>query len=959
MEDHVARLRHIFKSFATVSVFLSLKSDQSETEFAPISKTIHQSSGYKLTEDDLGVFRGLVGVDILDLFWKLCEEEYQLFYTLRTKAIPTAVQKPANGAKRQRIYAEPVQMITTLVGIFNSSLDSLQKEHSTKINVDNALQQMARNNLPPVPQQSCHQQSDNTIEDSETRPSVEQFLEDLRSQPFYHQQIVDKATRHLEASPARHGNLTAAVDSSIWTAISEQRGITQLYTHQAKAIDYILQSHSVVISTSTASGKSAIYQIPILQQLLDDPEGSTVLLLFPTKALAQDQAAALQQLFLNIPQLRNKMVSTLDGDTPSQRTSSNGVSQSERQRIRSNASVILTNPDTLHCAMLPNTSGWLGFWKRLKMVVIDELHIYQGQFGQHVGHILSRLQRFCSPRFIACSATTSNPQEHMQKLTNCSNVCLVSEDGSPHGKRTMLLWDSLKNIRHNNELSEGSFGDIANIAVRLLARNMRTIVFCKYRQTCELVFREINDCLREHSQLRGLQSQVMSYRGGYTATERRQIEQQLFSGALRMVVATSALELGIDVGSLDAVIMVGVPLSSASLWQQAGRAGRQQQCALAMVVATAASPFDRQALANPGELFARTFAPAAIATEPSIAAAHLHCAAFEMPISASCNAFVQQLGIDGTAALGEDARGLLWDAPRNQWCCALELKPWPPLKTPIRAVQQTEWTVVLATSSASPMLLLEELDSWHALFTLYEGGIFLHRGQTYSIDLVDPDLRAAVVSHTDVTWFTRPRDRQDAVPAAVDKSAQLSEQLALNYGQVDVTATVFGYRRVDARSKRVLEVVEHKSPSLTTSTKGIWMDIPLCIARNISAAGHDIEATIHAAQHAFLIALAAIASTCVAATDLGTECKSPMAQRSKIPRLIIYEKSACSSGPTLRALPRAQSILSSTLTRIEECLCDEGCTSCVFLTTCSEQNQCADKRGALLLLQQLCALIVD
>ncbi|KAJ2076917.1 ATP-dependent 3'-5' DNA helicase [Coemansia sp. RSA 988] len=774
---------------------------------------------------------------------------------------------------------------------------------------------MAYNNLPPVPQHQC--QPDNTI-DSDRRPSVEQLLDDIRAQPFYHNQIVDKATRHLKANPARYGNLTATVDSSIWTALSELRGITQLYTHQAEAIEHVLGGHSVVISTATASGKSAIYQIPILQQQLNDPE-CTALLLFPTKALAQDQAIALQQLFGHIQQLRNRMVSTLDGDTSSQRTKggNNGATQSERQKIRTNASVILTNPDTLHHAMLPNTRGWLGFWKRLKLVVIDELHTYQGQFGQHLSHILSRLQRFCTPQFIACSATTNNPEEHMKKLTHCSDIKLITEDGSPHGTRTMLLWDTLTNIRHKEQPTEGSFNDIANIAVRLLAQNMRTIVFCKYRQTCELVFREISDCLRTHPQLRGLQSQVMSYRGGYTATERRHIEQQLFSGTLRMVVATSALELGIDVGSLDAVIMMGVPLNSSSLWQQAGRAGRQQQSALTIVVATT-SPFDRQALVNPQELFTRTFSPAVITTESSIVAAHLHCAAFEEPILASCDAFVRHLGIDGTAALAEDARGLLWDASRNQWCCALELKPWPSLKTPIRAMQQTEWSVVLGTKSrASPMLLLEELDSWHALFTLYEGGIFLNRGQTYSIDLVDPDLRVALVSHTDVTWYTRQRDRQDAVPTAVDKSVRLSAQLALHYGQIDVTATVFGYRRVDARSKRVLEVVEHKSPSLTISTKGVWIDIPLSVARHISATGHDIEASIHAAQHALLVEVASVTGPCMAAVDLGTECKSPMAQRSKIPRLILYEKSPCSSGPTLRALPNARCILINTLTRIK------------------------------------------
>ncbi|PIA13489.1 DEAD-domain-containing protein, partial [Coemansia reversa NRRL 1564] len=760
------------------------------------------------------------------------------------------------------------------------------------------------------------------------RPSVEEFLEDLRGQSFYHNQIIEEATQQFEPTPAHYGNLTASVNDSVWTAFSELRGLVQLYSHQVEAIDYILQGHNVVISTATASGKSAIYQIPILQMLLNDPH-STILLVFPTKALAQDQATILQQLFDHIPLLHNKIVSTLDGDTPKHSDTTNISTQSERQWIRSNASVILTNPDTLHYAMLPNTKGWIGFWERLKLVVIDELHIYQGHFGQHLSHILSRLQRFSSPQFITCSATTSNPQQHMQKLTSCSDIRLIYKDGSPHGSRTMILWDSQKDI-HNMEHSV-NFNDVANIAVRLLVQNMRTIVFCKYRQTCELIFREINDCIRMQPELHGLQKQVMSYRGGYTAKERRQIEHQLFSGLLRMVVATSALELGIDVGSLDAVVMVGVPPSSASLWQQTGRAGRKQQSTLAIVVANA-SPFDRQALINPRALFAHTFAPAAIATESSITTAHLHCAAFELPITVNCDEFVQRLGINSTTELTVNPRGLLWDAPWKQWCCALELKPWPSLKTPIRTVQQTEWTVVLAAESNhsnSPMLLLEKLDSWHALFTLYEGGIFLHRGQTYSIDLVDPDNHVAVVSDTDVTWFTRPRDRQDAVPTAVDKSMRLSTKLSFNYGSIDITTTVFGYKRVDARSKRVLEIVGHNSPSITTSTRGIWIDIPLCVVRNISAAGYDIEATIHGAQHALIIIIATVSNPCVAMTDLGTECKSPLAKRSKIPRLVVYEKSPCSNGPTLRALSKAQSIFTKALGNIEKCLCKGGCTNCI------------------------------
>ncbi|KAJ1662551.1 ATP-dependent 3'-5' DNA helicase [Coemansia sp. RSA 1646] len=641
----------------------------------------------------------------------------------------------------------------------------------------------------------------------------------------------------VPSAPAVYADPTSTIDGRLWTALRQACGIEHLYSHQAQAIDCVLSSRrNVVVSTATASGKSVIYQVPVLQSLLDDPQ-ATALLVFPTKALAQDQLSALRNLAEHIPGLHNVVIDTLDGDQDN---------SDRRRAIRDTASVILTNPDTLHAAMLPNTSGWRWFWLRLRLVVIDEMHVYQAQFGQHVSHILRRLQRQLgwiqgtrdNARFIACSATTSNPAEHMQALTGLTDIDMVDSDGSPRGTKHMALWD-------NHSKCRSAILSSCSIAVQLLSYGLRTIVFCKYRQTCELVFREISDVLDQSPRLRMLQSQIMSYRAGYTAGERRAIERSIFSGDTRLVVATSALELGIDIGSLDAVVMVGVPLSAASLWQQAGRAGRRTNDSLAIVVATSTA-IDRRTVDTPEGLFDRNFAPASISTEPSINAAHLQCAAFEIPFS-----------LDELC----DTDGLCWDSVTQKWICALSYKPWPPEKVPIRSIQQTDWEVVETRNSKAPVLL-EELDGYHALFALYEGGILLHRGHSFSIDKVDAELHMALVSKVDVSWYTEQRDYIDVVPLMAMKSRPLSNdplfKLDYLYGELNVTATVFGYKRIDTKSRKVLEYVKHISPPLTIKTRGVWVDIPLAIAHTLASRNHNVEASIHAAQHALIAEMSSL-----------------------------------------------------------------------------------------------------
>ncbi|KAJ1962939.1 ATP-dependent 3'-5' DNA helicase [Dipsacomyces acuminosporus] len=1002
MDCSISHQKRLFRSFATLSAFLALKSSK-PLEFSKIADTLNQNSSPSLTAENLAVFRGILGTQYLDIFWsttsdveqqaamedsnkrikysktdestlfklsdatKKADAEHRLFFVLNTKD-----ESKATAAKRKRtlqaVAPNPVQVITRLSSMFDAKLDEMAKaaESGEERPLEGVFEQLVRHNLPPKPQPRQNQ-----LRAANDSPlPITELLTIIRDSDFYKGQMVSSATRILPAAEAQYQSIESlAIDAQIWGALKRLRNIDRLYSHQAQSIEAAIEGQDVMVSTATASGKSVIYQASILQMLIDDPTAKA-LLVFPTKALAQDQLGALEELVRCIPKLDGIKVSTLDGDTL-------GGKSGERQKIRQSASVILTNPDTLHMVMLPNSSAlWRHFWAKLQIVVIDELHVYQGQFGQNVAHIFARLQRMCkwarseyslSPKpvqFIACSATTSNPIEHMQHITGKDDICIVDTDGSPHGPMHMVLWDNLAKSSSNGDSSNGDstkgngnqrlpgeFSDVARISSILLRSNIRCIIFCKYRQTCELVFHEIADYLRTSPSLRRFIPMVMSYRAGYTKQERRDIERAMFTGSTRMVIATNALELGIDVGNLDAVLMVGVPPNKTNLWQQAGRAGRRGKESLAMVFATG-NILDRHIIKKPDDLFKRTFPMASLTSERSIAIAHLQCAAFELPIDTGDgdSRFITHglhLDEDGADMAWKDH--LVWDPVTQKWLSALRYKPWPAEKVPIRSIRQTDWQVIEVRNGG--LVLLEEIDSMRALFTLYEGGIFLHRGKTYEIDRVDTESHIGFVRYANVSWYTEKRDFKDVIPQGAKLPAASDNPMV--YGELEIRATVFGYKRYDLRSKQLVEVVEKASPIIKTLSLGIWIDVPITLASKVAQKGYDVEASIHGAQHSLLVCLAE-ATGCMF-EDLCTECKSPLAKRTKVPRLVVYEKTAVSNGPTARAVAKSKEILQLARDRISSCQkCEDGCAACVYLASgCAEQNECINKAGALVILQGL------
>jgi len=444
------------------------------------------------------------------------------------------------------------------------------------------------------------------------------FLHHLQTQATYAGQIAH--VEHIPPRQATNAQLDKPLSGELENCLSKHR-LLPLYTHQAEAVNKIRQGENVMVATSSASGKTLCYNLAVAEALLAEP-GSRALYLFPTKALAQDQLRGLRELFA--PKLfQIEELATFDGDTP----------REERSEIRKRARIILTNPDMLHIGILPNHQSWSRFLRHLRYVVVDEAHTYRGVFGSHVAGVLRRLRRLChlygsTPQFICCSATLANPEEHAEELAGLP-FAVVDSDGSPHGGKDFVFWnppilDQAKSVRRSAN------SEATNLFTELVSRNIRTLTFARTRRLTELIYIYSQQRLAEVSQVRS--EQIKPYRAGYLPQERRQIEQELFSGQLTGVVATNALELGIDIGDLDATVLAGYPGSIASTWQQAGRSGRSQDESLSFLVALD-NPLDQYFMRHPDSFFQKSFENALVnPSNPYILRAHLLCAAWECPL---------------------------------------------------------------------------------------------------------------------------------------------------------------------------------------------------------------------------------------------------------------------------------------------------------------------------------------
>ena len=786
------------------------------------------------------------------------------------------------------------------------------------------------------------------------RKSISDIVNEITELEWYTHQIVPDGHRVFDPQPAIYGELNFTLSQNLVNALFNSRGITQLYSHQAEAINNLHDGHSVIVATSTSSGKSLIYQLPMLHELERDPD-SRGMYIFPTKALAQDQRRSLKEMLKYMSGFENVLVETFDGDTP----------MKERNNIREEARIIFTNPDMLHITVLPQESGWRTFLKNLKFVVVDELHVYNGLFGAHVAFIMRRLRRICAAvgnrkvRFISCSATVANPEEHMKTIFGVDEVRLTDFDGSPSGRKEFVCWNTPFKDPGDPTSGRGDcFAETARLLCQLILRGVRVIAFCRIRKQCEVllsgVMTEFNNLERPECA-----ALVMGYRGGYSAQDRRRIESEMFGGKLMGIVATTALELGVDIGSLDAVVTMGFPYSIANLRQQSGRAGRRNKDSLSVLVGDC-FPVDQHYMSNPNEIFTQPNCELQVdLTNELVVEGHVQCAAYEMPIQPE----------EDSKFLGKQlpeiaATRLIYD-PLGFYHCNERFRPLPSKCVSIRDVEDGHFAVVDITHGRN--VVLEEVEPSRAFFTIYEGGIFLHQGRTYLVREFSPERKMAKVMLVKVDWTTQQRDYTDIDPIETEMVRRISPDTMSRayFGRIKVHAVVFGFFKLDQK-RRILDAVAVDNPPIDIFSKGLWIDIPMFALNILKERRLNLAAGIHAAEHAVMSLMPQFVISMPG--DVRTECKNALkefakkeTQRKRPARLTFYDAKggAGGSGIAAKAFEFIDLLLQRAVERVLACHCTEGCTECICDERCKEKNMVMSKAGAEVILKSLIGMDID
>jgi DEAD/DEAH box helicase domain-containing protein len=716
----------------------------------------------------------------------------------------------------------------------------------------------------------------------------------------------------------------------------EATGIEKLYGHQLQCFDEALGAGispggNVIVTTGTASGKSLCFNLPVLHTLAGDSK-ARALYLYPTKALAQDQARKLGQLGANMKHGKRGILrhAIYDGDTPS----------SERRAIREKSNLILSNPDMLNQGILPNHKQWADFFANLAWIVVDESHVYRGVFGSHVSNVLMRLRRIAAaygvrPRFILTSATIANPLQLAEKLTG-EKFALVDRDSGPRADREIIMWNTPLLDEASGRRSS-ALGEAADLLVRLVRADVRTIVFMKSRRGVELIRRFAAEALADRPDLA---EAIMPYRAGYTAQQRREIERRLAAGDLKAVVATSALELGIDIGALDAAICTTFPGTVASLRQMWGRAGRDRD-GLAIYIA-GEDALDQFFCRHPDEFLQRPVEAAILDPfNETIHIRHLHAAAYELPLKKSDTEFFGE-GMDGVAkqlvaagALRDEGGRYL---PRGE--------DFPAARIALRSASADNFHIVDSENGE----VMGTVEASRAFTTAHPGAIYMHIGKQYEIDEIDLDSRTVVARPFDGEWYTQPKIDIDTFIEQVDETREVGN-VKLNFGHVSVSEHVIAFQRKTVAEHEVLSLEALELPAQNFVTQALWYtlgdepaaeELPLDI----------LQGSLHAAEHAQIAVLPLIAMC--DRWDIGGMSTAFHAQTGQ-PTIFIYDGHPGGVGITRRGYDQFERLVGDALRLIGECPCEAGCPSCIQSPKCGNLNDPLHKAGSRKLLAAMYA----
>ena len=755
-----------------------------------------------------------------------------------------------------------------------------------------------------------------------------QILDDLLTSPSTGPCIT--ATRHFAPRPAVPAPFPASLDPRIADAL-RARGIHELYSHQVLAWELIEKGHHVVVVTPTASGKTLCYNLPALQSLIVQPD-ARVLYLFPTKALAQDQLAELEGLAKELPEMR---MFTYDGDTP----------QDARRAVRARANLVLTNPDMLHSGILPHHTKWAMLFQNLRYVVIDELHAYRGVFGSHLSNVLRRLHRICrhygsAPQFIMASATIANPGELARRLTGAP-VEEIAESGAPTGDKTFLCYNPPV-VNPELGIRAPYLGEAARLAVRFLREKIATIVFAQSRLATEVLLASVKNGVADKTGDSGI---VRGYRGGYLPTRRRAVEQGLREGEVLGVVSTNALELGVDIGHLDVAVLAGYPGAIASLWQQAGRAGRRSGSSAAIFVATSA-PLDQFMVTHPEYLFGAPPEHARVNPDnPFILVNHLKCAAFELPIGD--DETFGELDVRKLLAALEDEGVLHRAGPRWHWAA----ETYPADHVSLRSVTSDNFLVIdttaLDATQTKRRQIIAEVDWGSAFATIHPKAIYLVESEPYEVRELhfrEDEEKVAYVKRVQVDYFT------DAISA---KGVWILQRLAdearpaylAEQGEVLVAEKVVGFKKIKMGTLENVGSGEVELPQQEMQTTAVWITVGPETLEHVSASREELIDGLRAVTY-LLHHLAPIFLLCdirdlgswlgdttpaepgAVATRESTKRRLLAADRFN-PTIYLYDSHAGGIGLAERLFEILPDLLRRGLETLNVCGCRFGCPSCV------------------------------
>jgi DEAD/DEAH box helicase domain-containing protein len=732
--------------------------------------------------------------------------------------------------------------------------------------------------------------------------SLSAWIESLALEPEFQGALCH--WQRIPGRPARHAELDRPLPESLSEALGH-RGIERLYTHQVRAIESLRAGRDTVVVTGTASGKSLCFHLPVLEALLEGE--ATALYLYPTKALAQDQLKGLNRLATGHPDLLKVLnAGVYDGDTQA----------ATRRKIRDTANVMLSNPDMLHQGILPAHARWGRFLRNLRYVVVDEMHAYRGIFGSHVANVLRRLERVVAHvggnfNYVLCSATIRNPGELAHALTG-RQVDVVDEDGAPRGERHFVFWNP-PHIDDSRIERRSSNVEGCELFTRLLERGAQAIAFTKSRVAAELVYRYARERLERRAP--GLEGRIRPYRGGYLPEERRKIEKALFTGELRGVVSTNALELGVDIGGLDAVVMIGAPPTRASAWQQAGRAGRQGEPAVAILVAYNET-VDQYLMRHPGWFFGSS--PEAAVVDPAnpyILAQQLSCAAYELPLGDD-DARVFGAQTPAILSLLDEAGETKTIDGRSYWAKT----DFPAAKVNLRTISDNTYTIM---DVGKDNAVMGTVDAISALELVYPEAIYLHDGETFFVRELSLEQKTAFVERREVDYYTSPvLDTSIRVRGEAERRVWRGETVRL--GEVTYSWQTIAMKKVKFQTLDSIGYHPLELPRLTLDTTGFWFAPGPETWSAVAKQGLNPIEGLSGVRNLFLTLLSML-SMCDP-SDLGGMIDSSNLGH---PGLFVFDRYPGGLGFAEQGYARLDELAEGAYEHLEACECADGCPSCV------------------------------